>query len=200
MWGRKDQEEDRPATGSTSPSQPESTGRQTSTAPAAQRPASSGSQSRRAIIGPSIQVKGELIGREDLVIEGYVEGVVRLKDHHLTVGETADLKATLEAKAIRIEGKVDGDIVAGERVELASGSTVLGDIKSPRISIADGARFKGSVDMEQSGGGTGSSAEKAGVQSGSQQSGAAAKSSSESKSSGPDKPSGSQTPKGGGAS
>lgn len=155
MWGRKDQDEDRPAGSSTTPSQSEpSGGRTASTAPPAQqqqpRP-QGGAQSQRAIIGPSIQVKGELIGREDLVVEGYVEGVIRLKEHHLTVGETADVHATLEARTIRVEGKVDGDIVSGERVELASGSTVLGDIKSPRISIADGARFKGSVDMEQPG-------------------------------------------------
>jgi cytoskeletal protein CcmA (bactofilin family) len=157
MWGRKDQEDDRPGTGPGQPSQPEAGGtKAASTAPPAQQPRPQGSApAQRAIIGPSIQVKGELIGREDLVVEGYVEGVIRLKEHHLTVGETADLHATLEAKAIRVEGKVDGDIVAGERVELAGGSTVLGDIKSPRISIADGARFKGSVDMEQPGAGKG---------------------------------------------
>ncbi|MDH3284401.1 MAG: polymer-forming cytoskeletal protein [Acidobacteriota bacterium] len=103
---------------------------------------------RKAHIGPSIQIKGELIGNEDLVIEGKVEGVVRLKDHHLTIGNQASIRATLEAKAIRVEGKVLGDVVANEKVELASGSTLLGDIVSPRIVISDGARFKGSVDME----------------------------------------------------
>jgi cytoskeletal protein CcmA (bactofilin family) len=103
---------------------------------------------RKAIIGPSIQVKGELIGNEDLVIEGRVEGVVRLKEHHLTVGKSAQVQATLEAKAIRVEGTVQGDIMAGERVELAAGSTVVGDIVAPRIIISDGARFKGTVDMD----------------------------------------------------
>lgn len=161
MWGRKDHEDDRPATGTTpSTAQPAPAAKTSTPAAGEQRAATPGQQSRRAIIGPSIQVKGELIGREDLVIEGYVEGVVRLKDHQLTIGETADVHATLEAKAIRVEGKVDGDIVATERVELASGSTVLGDIKSPRISIADGARFKGSVDMEQPAPGGGSSSPK----------------------------------------
>ena len=105
--------------------------------------------SRKAHIGPSIQVKGELIGNEDLVNEGKIEGVVRLKDHHLTVGNQADIRATVEAKSLRIEGKVTGDVVAGEKVELASGSSLLGDIVSPRITISDGARFKGSVDMDQ---------------------------------------------------
>jgi cytoskeletal protein CcmA (bactofilin family) len=108
-------------------------------------------ESRKAHIGPSIQVKGELIGSEDLVIEGKVEGVIRLREHHLTIGNQADIKATVEAKAIRIEGKVTGDVLAGEKVELASGSALLGDIVSPRITISDGARFKGSVDMDQGG-------------------------------------------------
>ncbi len=104
----------------------------------------------KAVIGPSIQVKGELIGDEDLVIEGKVEGVVRLKQHHLVIGKSAEIDATLEAKSIRIEGTVRGDVVASERVELAGGSTLLGDITAPRMMIADGARFKGSVDMDRS--------------------------------------------------
>jgi cytoskeletal protein CcmA (bactofilin family) len=105
---------------------------------------------RKAVIGPSIQVKGELVGNEDLVIEGKVEGVVRLRDNHLTVGKSAEVKATLEAKAIRIEGTVNGDVLATDRIELAAGSTLVGDIVAPRIIISDGARFKGSVDMDHS--------------------------------------------------
>lgn len=106
-------------------------------------------EGRSATIGPSIHVKGELLGNEDLVIEGRVEGIVRLRDHHLTVGKSATILATIEAKSIRVEGNVQGDVQATERVELAAGSTVSGDITSPRVSIADGARFKGSVDMDK---------------------------------------------------
>ena len=108
-------------------------------------------QQRKAILGPSIHVKGEVIGNEDLVVEGRVEGTVRLREHHLTVGKSAEVQATLEAKSIRVEGTVHGDIQAGERVELATGSTVVGDITAPRIVISDGARFKGSVDMDHAG-------------------------------------------------
>ncbi len=142
MWGRKDHEENTAST-SDSAATPQ---------PAAAKSAEPRGQSmdpRKAHIGPSIQVKGELIGNEDLVIEGKVEGVVRLKDHHLTIGNQANIQATLEAKGIRVEGKVKGDVVASEKVELASGSALLGDIVSPRIVISDGARFKGSVDMEK---------------------------------------------------
>jgi cytoskeletal protein CcmA (bactofilin family) len=109
-------------------------------------------EGRSATIGPSIHVKGELMGNEDLVIEGRVEGIVRLRDHHLTVGKSATILATLEAKSIRVEGNVQGDVQASERVELATGSSVVGDVTAPRVSIADGARFKGSVDMDKGGG------------------------------------------------
>ncbi|UCF67537.1 MAG: polymer-forming cytoskeletal protein [Acidobacteriota bacterium] len=144
MWGRKEQDESRStATPAETPKPARST---TGQAPAR----GVGMEERKAIIGPSIQVKGELIGSEDLVIEGRIEGVVRLRDHHLTIGKQAHIAATLEAKSIRVEGTVKGDVVAGERLELAAGSTLNGDIVSPRIVIADGAQFKGSVDMDRS--------------------------------------------------
>ena len=77
--------------------------------------------------------------------------IVRLRDHHLTIGKSATILATVEAKSIRVEGNVQGDVQASERVELAAGSSVVGDVTAPRVSIADGARFKGSVDMDKGG-------------------------------------------------
>ncbi len=155
MWGRKDPEDRTPTTKT-----------ETSYTPSQEQPAASMTppaqtrgtkmESSTAKIGPSIQIKGELIGNEDLVIEGRVEGVVRLKEHHLTVGKSATIDASVEAKSIRIEGTVKGDVVAGDRIELATGSTLLGDIVSPRIAISDGARFKGSVDMDTGKGSQGS--------------------------------------------
>lgn len=166
MWGRKEPEEAKPQPKPTTPppapaKAPEkdtAPARPVETTPAAPQPAApsrgagmdqQSANQRKAILGPSIQVKGELIGNEDLVIEGRVEGVVRLREHHLTIGKSAQVQATLEAKAIRVEGNVNGDVQAGERVELAAGSTVVGDITAPRIIISDGARFKGSVDMDR---------------------------------------------------
>ena len=146
IWGRKDQEEPKPQ-----PQTREAVSRPEPTvAPKKAAPAKGAVvETSKAVIGPSIQVKGELIGDEDLVIEGKVEGVVRLKDHHLVVGKSAQIDATLEAKSIRIEGTVRGDVLATERVELANDSTLTGDIVAPRMMIADGARFKGSVDMDR---------------------------------------------------
>lgn len=156
MWGRKDPEPARPTT--TPVSSVATTPQPTAHAvPERGVGMSTTIEGRKAIIGPSIHVKGELIGNEDLVIEGRVEGVVRLRDHHLTIGKSAHIQATVEAKAIRIEGTVNGDVMAGDRVEIAAGGALNGDIISPRISIADGARFKGSVDMEKNAARAGSS-------------------------------------------
>jgi cytoskeletal protein CcmA (bactofilin family) len=100
-------------------------------------------------IGPSIQIKGELQGDEDLTIDGRVEGKIELRDHNLTVGPNGKIKADLFAKTIVIAGDVTGNAHAAERVEIAPTGRLTGDIHSPRITIADGAHFKGSVDMER---------------------------------------------------
>jgi len=100
-------------------------------------------------IGPSIQIKGELQGDEDLTIDGRVEGKIELRDHNLTIGPNGKIKADLHAKTIVIAGEVSGNAFAAERVEIAPTGRLSGDIHSPRITIADGAHFKGSVDMER---------------------------------------------------
>lgn len=98
-------------------------------------------------IGQSICIRGELTGDEDLTIEGRVEGKIDLKDHNLTIGPKGRIQAEIRAKSVIVRGEVNGNVHAGERVELAETGRVIGDIVSPRIIIADGARFKGSVDM-----------------------------------------------------
>ena len=101
-------------------------------------------------IGPSIQIKGELQGNEDLTIDGRVEGKIELRDHNLTICPNGKIKADLHANTIVIAGDVQGNAFAKERVEIAPTGRLNGDIASPRITIADGAHFKGSVDMERS--------------------------------------------------
>ena len=101
-------------------------------------------------IGPSIQIKGELQGNEDLTIDGRVEGKIELRDHNLTIGPNGKIKADLHANTIVIAGDVQGSAYAKERVEIAPTGRLNGDICAPRITIADGAHFKGSVDMERS--------------------------------------------------
>lgn len=108
-----------------------------------------GRSGRIVNIGPSIHIKGELQGDEDLTIDGRVEGKIELRDHNLTIGPNGKIKADLYAKTIVIAGEVTGSAFAAERVEIAPTGRLTGDITSPRITIADGAHFKGSVDMER---------------------------------------------------
>ncbi len=99
-------------------------------------------------IGQSICIKGELTGNEDLTIEGVVEGDIKLKDHNLTIGVNGKAKAGLFAKNITIMGKVHGDVHAEEKVKISKSGKLKGNITAPRVIIEDGARFKGSVEME----------------------------------------------------
>ncbi|MDX1387715.1 MAG: polymer-forming cytoskeletal protein [Acidobacteriota bacterium] len=99
-------------------------------------------------IGQSIQIKGELTGNEDLTIEGKVDGKIDLKDHNLTIGANGKIKAEIAAKTVVIIGEVIGNIVAHDKVEIAESGSVRGDIIAPRVVLADGSRFKGSIDMD----------------------------------------------------
>ena len=98
-------------------------------------------------IGRSIHIKGELNGNEDLTIDGKVEGTIRLRDHNLTVSENGHITAEVFAKSAVIHGHVVGDIRAEDRIEIADGGTVEGDLIAPKVVLADGARFKGRIDM-----------------------------------------------------
>lgn len=99
------------------------------------------------IIGSSIVVDGEISGDEDLVIQGTVKGKIALKES-LFVETSGVVEADIETQNVEIAGRVTGNIVASDKVELKSDCRVVGDIKAPRILIADGASFKGNVDME----------------------------------------------------
>jgi len=98
-------------------------------------------------VGKSVQIKGELTGNEDLVIEGSVEGHIRLAKHKLTIGANARIKAEVTAKTVLVLGEVTGNIVAEDMVDISASGSVQGDITAPRVSIADGARFNGAIDM-----------------------------------------------------
>jgi cytoskeletal protein CcmA (bactofilin family) len=98
-------------------------------------------------IGKSIVIKGEVSGCEDLTIEGQVEGRIQLRDHILTVGPSAHVHAHVVAKSIVVVGHVTGDLTAYEKVDIRENGSVEGDIVAPRVAIADGAKFRGSIDM-----------------------------------------------------
>ncbi len=103
-------------------------------------------------IGKSVIIKGELAGSEDLTIEGHVEGKIELKDHVLTIGPNGKIKAQVFAKAVIVLGEVVGNVSASDKVDIKDGGSVDGDIISPRVAIAEGAHFRGSVDMQRKGG------------------------------------------------
>jgi cytoskeletal protein CcmA (bactofilin family) len=102
-----------------------------------------------ASIGKSIVINGELSGSEDLTIEGRVDGKIELRDHVLTVGSNGRVKAQVSAKTIVVLGQMTGNLNATEKVDIKETGSVEGDIVSPRVAIADGSHFKGSIDMQK---------------------------------------------------
>ncbi len=103
-------------------------------------------------IGKSVVIKGELNGSEDLTIEGHVEGTIQLRDHVLTIGPNGRIKAQVFAKSVIVLGEVTGNVTASDKVDIRDAGSVDGDIVSPRVAIAEGAHFRGSVDMQRKAG------------------------------------------------
>jgi cytoskeletal protein CcmA (bactofilin family) len=104
----------------------------------------------RAIIGPSIVIKGDLSGDEDVLVQGKIEGTVQLRNNNLTVGTEGSVKANVRAQVINIEGAVEGDLIGDERIIIHQSGNVRGNLIAPRVIIEDGAKFKGSIDMDTS--------------------------------------------------
>ena len=102
-------------------------------------------------IGKSVVIKGELSGSEDLTIEGHVEGKIELRENVLTIGPNGKIKAEVFAKSVVVLGEVVGNVTASEKVDIRDAGSVDGDIASPRVAIAEGAHFRGSVDMQRTG-------------------------------------------------
>jgi cytoskeletal protein CcmA (bactofilin family) len=102
-------------------------------------------------IGKSVVIRGELSGSEDLTIEGHVEGKIELRENVLTIGPNGKIRAEVYAKAVIVLGEVAGNVIASEKVDIRDNGSVDGDITSPRVAIAEGAHFRGSVDMQRGG-------------------------------------------------
>jgi cytoskeletal protein CcmA (bactofilin family) len=103
-----------------------------------------------ACLGSTIVVKGEITSDEDLQIDGKVEGPISLRGSRLTVGRTAQLNSEVDAREVIVYGNVSGNLRARDRVEIKKDGRVLGDIATARISIEDGAYFKGRIEIEHS--------------------------------------------------
>lgn len=138
MWKKSEPEESRPQPTPAPQAQP---------APAPRNPVA---QARdRAVIGPTILIKGDLAGEEDLLIEGHVEGKIELRHHSITVGKNGRIKADIYGKTITVEGSVEGNLYGEEQLVVKQSGTVRGNIVSPRVALEDGSNFKGNIDMSQ---------------------------------------------------
>ena len=102
----------------------------------------------RATIGSSIFIKGDVSGEEDLVVQGRVDGKIELKQHNVTVGKSGRVKADIMGKVISVEGEVQGNLVAEDKIIIRQSGTVRGNIAAPRVTLEDGSKFKGSIDMD----------------------------------------------------
>ena len=103
---------------------------------------------KTAVIGPGININGDISGNESLVIEGKVEGKIHLPGHQVEVGKAGRVHADIVAKFVRVEGELKGDIDGKEKVVIAKSGNVRGNISAPRVMLEDGAIFKGSIDID----------------------------------------------------
>ena len=115
----------------------------------AMRPLSTTPSGSTARLGASLHVKGEISGKEDLHIDGSVEGLIQIEDRKLTVGASAKLTADVVAREVVVYGSVKGNLRARDRIEIKKDGSVVGDLITARIMIEDGAYFKGSIEIDR---------------------------------------------------
>ncbi len=150
MWKRDDATTPSPKSGATAPTPGAQVKAPAATASPGPASGPRRSGDREAVnIGKSVLIKGELNGNEDVFIEGQVEGKVELRHHILTVGPNGKLKANVFARQVVVLGEVVGNITASEKVAIRDDGAVDGDLISPRVAIAEGAHFRGSIDMQR---------------------------------------------------
>jgi len=100
-----------------------------------------------ATIGKGVNVKGQILSREDLVIDGEVEGTVEAHDHRITIGPNGKVHAGVKAREIVVQGTIQGNVEAADKIDIKKDARLVGDIRTARIVIEDGAYFKGSIDI-----------------------------------------------------
>jgi cytoskeletal protein CcmA (bactofilin family) len=147
MWNKRKEEEYPPK----SPATPPASASQTKeNAPMSTNPAPShhATDSRGpAVIGKSVMIKGQIFSREDLTIDGEIDGSVELHEHRLTVGPNGKLQAGVKAREVVVLGTIHGNVEASDKIDIRKDAKLVGDIKTARIVIEDGAYFKGSIDI-----------------------------------------------------
>ncbi|MBZ5567153.1 MAG: polymer-forming cytoskeletal protein [Acidobacteriia bacterium] len=153
MWKPTNQ----PTTGGPTPTpEPQRPTTPTYTAPAEPTPAAaprnaSMTSQDQATIGKSLVIKGEVTGSESLYIDGRVEGSINLSGNRVTIGRNGVVNANINAREIVVTGKVRGNLVASDRVDIRNEGSLTGDVVAQRISIEDGAFFKGGIDIRKPG-------------------------------------------------
>jgi len=115
------------------------------------RPSTVGTTAEQATIGKSLVIKGEVTGSESLYIDGRVEGSISLAGNRVTIGRNGVVAANITAREIVILGKVRGNLTASDRVDIRNEGSLTGDVIAQRISIEDGAYFKGGIDIRKPG-------------------------------------------------
>jgi cytoskeletal protein CcmA (bactofilin family) len=113
------------------------------------RGATTNNHQEQATIGKSLVVKGEVTGSESLYVDGRVEGTINLPGNRVTIGRNGQVQADITAREIVVLGAVTGNITASDRVEVRSEGSLTGDVSCQRISIEDGAFFKGGIDVRK---------------------------------------------------
>ena len=148
MWSRRKEEEYQPKQSYNPPSSDLSKeGNTMSSMPTRSMEAEPYRPSSAASIGKSVMIKGQIISREDLYLDGELEGTVELNEHRLTIGPNGRVQANVKAREIVIIGTIHGNVEASEKLEIRKEAKLVGDIRTARIVIEDGAYFKGSIDI-----------------------------------------------------
>jgi len=150
MWNRRKEEdiERKPAPIQPAAPEPKKEGTQMSSMPGRiSEPHLDSSRGGNAVLGKSVVVKGQIISREDLTIDGEVEGTVELQEHRLTVGPNGKVTASIKARELVVLGSVQGNVETSDKIDIRKEARLVGDIKTARIVIEDGAYFKGNIDI-----------------------------------------------------
>jgi cytoskeletal protein CcmA (bactofilin family) len=148
MWKRKEEEPPKPVSAPPRPFEPAKEGIPMSTLPTRpSEPIVEPSRGGSAVLGKSVVVKGQIFSREDLTIDGQVEGSLELQEHRLTIGPSGKVLANVKAREVVVMGTLNGNVETTEKLEIRKEAKLVGDIKTARIAIEDGAYFKGTVDI-----------------------------------------------------
>src|SRR4051794_19293655 len=148
MWNNKRKEEDyTPRPASTPPISPEPKKEAPPLSTAPLRSNDFDPARGSASIGKSVTIKGQIFSREDLIVDGEIEGAIELNEHRLTVGPNGRVRAGVKAREIVVLGSIEGNVEALDKIDIRKDAKLIGDIKTSRIVIEDGAYFKGSIDI-----------------------------------------------------